>query len=307
MVLRQILAVVDFSVPGIHAAWRAARLAWSHGAELRLITLVEPLDSHPASRFGPGAPPVRAHADLSFLVEEIGAALGVRTAVSVGAGTDAQEALHRAARAADLVVVPAEAAVPGLRGRLQGAWAERLLRAAGVPVLICRRPSGVPYRHALVAFDPAEQRTAPALLHMARWFCEEHEISACHVMSTDTERHLHAADLPLPAVQAWLETARVRAQVAVSEQLAHAGLPRARGVVVHGEPVSRLALEQARTEASLLVVGKPRRAWWVDLLRPGLARRLAQRVRCDVLWVPSPGRSAPVARQRLAPVRPALR
>ena len=75
MVLRQILAVVDFSVPGIHAAWRAARLAWSHGAELRLITLVEPLDSHPASRFGPGAPPVRAHADLSFLAEEIGAAL----------------------------------------------------------------------------------------------------------------------------------------------------------------------------------------------------------------------------------------
>lgn len=305
MLLRHVLAVVDFSVPGLHAAWRAARLAWAHDADLRLVALVAASDRRPASRFGPSAPPVRAHSDLSFLAEEIVHTLGVRTAVSVGAGGDAWEALCIQARMADLAVLPDATARLRMNGWWHSGLAEQLLRTTGVPVLVARRPSGVVHRRALVAADP-DSKAVPALLQAARWFCGEEGIRACHVMGPEVERHLHAADLPLPAVNAWLETAGARARAALSRQLAQAGLHGAQAVVLHGERIARLTLEQERSGASLLVLDKARQPWWVDLFLRAPARRLADRVRCDVLWVPSPWRSAQSARRRLDAPRPAL-
>ena len=218
MLLHHVLAVVDFSVPGLHAAWRAARLAWAHDADLRLVALVAASDRRPASRFGPSAPPVRAHSDLSFLAEEIVHTLGVRTAVSVGAGGDAWEALCIQARMADLAVLPDATARLRMNGWWHSGLAEQLLRTTGVPVLVARRPSGVVHRRALVAADP-DSKAVPALLQAARWFCGEEGIRACHVMGPEVERHLHAADLPLPAINAWLETAGARARAALSRQL----------------------------------------------------------------------------------------
>ncbi|MEF7615881.1 universal stress protein [Aquincola sp. MAHUQ-54] len=299
MSLRQVLAVVDLSPAGIHAAWRAARVAWAQGAALRLLALVELPYRHPL--FGPGsaAPFERARAELSHLADEIAASIGLRPEVVVGTHEDEAAAWRAHARGAGLVVVPGEPAGLRLAGWLHGGLAERVLRQAGTPVFIARRPSGTVHRRVLAVVD-ADLETAGPVLRAAQWFCRPEALLACHVLDPAIQRHLAAADLPLPAIHAWMDTAVLRARAALADQLGRAELPAARAVVLRGPALPQLVGEQQRSGASLVVVTKPRRAWWADLARPSLGRQLADRVACDVLWLPTPAPSARAARQRLA-------
>lgn len=293
MGLRHVLAVVDQSPTGIHAAWRAARVAWSQGATLHLLTLLDLPSRHPSARHGATAPPVRARADLEHLAGHIAAAVGLRPQVSVGLGEGAPALLLRLARDAGLVVVPGTVAPSGYRG-----LAARIVREAGVPVFLVRRPSGAVHRGALVVAQPRDAALAP-LLRAALWFCRADAVLACQVLDPAVERDLQAADMPLPAIQAWLETAANRATLALRAQLAQAGMAAAGARVLRGQALPRLLAEQQRSGATLLVVHKPRRSWWADLLRPVLGQRLADGVDCDVLWMPLPAASAQAARQRL--------
>lgn len=302
MRLRQILAVIDFSSAGIHAAWRAARLAWAHEAGLHLLTRVPLPDRHPTSRHGASAPPVRARVDLDHLADEIADSIGIRPRVTVCMHGDAGAAWRRHAQGTDLVVVPGGTALP--RDWRHGSAAERILRETGVPVLLARRPSGVVHRRVMAAIEPGIDNAEP-LLRAARWFCRPEGLLACQVLDPLIGRHLQAADLAPQAVQAWTEVAAHRAETALRERLADAGLRAAQTQVLRGDALARLLHAQRGSDASLLVVGKPRRAWWADLLRPALARRLADRVACDVLWLPTPAPSAPLARERLGALRAA--
>ncbi|CAN7669026.1 universal stress protein [Pseudorhodoferax sp. LjRoot39] len=298
MQLRQILAVVDASAAGVQAGWRAARLAWAHGATLSLVAPVVLPDRHPASRHGPSAPPVRMREALSDLAGSMAAAIGVRPKVAVDLEGEGGALLHKQARAASLVVLPASAGPAGAPAWWQGNLAERLLREAGVPVLLVRRPAGTAHRSALVATGLDAEAAGP-LLHAAGWLCRPDGVMACHVLDPAIQRHLHAADLPVASVQSWMETARRRAELALGRQLAQAGLPAGQALVLQGPALARLLHAQHSRAASLLVVGKPRRSRWADLLRPALARQLAARAASDVLWLPTPEPGARVARARL--------
>ena len=298
MQLRQILAVVDASAAGVQAGWRAARLAWAHGATLSLVAPVALPDRHPASRHGPSAPPVRMRAALSDLAGSMAAAIGVRPKVAVDLEGEGGALLHKQARAASLVVVPASAGPAGATAWWQGNLAERLLREAGVPVLLVRRPAGTAHRSALVATGLDAEAAGP-LLHAAGWLCRPDGVLACHVLDPTIQRHLHAADLPLSTVASWMETAARRAELVLGQQLVQAGLQAGQALVLQGPALARLLHAQHSRAASLLVVGKPRRSRWADLLRPALARQLAARVACDVLWLPDPLPSAELARQRM--------
>nr|WP_145545529.1 universal stress protein [Variovorax boronicumulans] len=298
MQLRQILAVVDASAAGVQAGWRAARLAWAHGATLSLVAPVALPDRHPASRHGPSAPPVRMRAALADLAGSMAAAIGIRPAVAVDLEGEGGALLRQQVRTASLVVVPASAGPAGAARWWQDNLAERLLREAGVPVLLVRRPAGTAHRCALVATGPDAGAAAP-LLHAASWLCRPSAVIACHVLDPTIQRHLHAADLPVATVQSWMETARRRAELALGEQLVQAGLPAGQALVLQGPALARLLHAQHSRAASLLVVGKPRRSRWADLLRPALARQLAARVASDVLWLPTPEPGARAARARL--------
>lgn len=288
MSVRHVLAVVDFSSAGLQAAWRAARIAWARGAELRLLTLVQLPDRHPTSRHGASAVPVMARADMHHLAEQIQASIGLQPQVLVGIDEEGQAALRSQAEGACLVVVPGNAV--GL--------AERILRQQGAPVFLVRRAPGAVHRRVMAVVD-ADTHAAGPLLRAAHAFCAPEALLACQMLDPSIQHHLHAADLPAPTVQAWLETAAHRARVALAEQLARTDLGAAHAVVLRGDALTQLSGEQQRRGASLLVVGKPRRGWWADWLRPSLARQLADRVTCDVLWLPTPAPSAQAARQRL--------
>lgn len=296
MQLRQIVAVVDASAAGVQAGWRAARLAWAHGATLSLVAPMALPDRHPVSRHGPSAPPVRMREALSDLAGTMAAAIGIRPAVAVDLEGEGGALLQRQVRTASLVVVPASAGPAGATAWWHGSLAERLLREAGAPVLLVRRPAGTAHRSALVATGPDE---AGPLLRAAGWLCRPDAVLACHVLDPAIQRHLHAADLPLHTVQSWVETAKRRAELALGQQLVQAGLQAGQALVLQGPALARLLHAQHSRAASLLVVGKPRRSRWADLLRPALARQLAARVACDVLWLPDPLPSAELARQRM--------
>lgn len=298
MQLRHIVAVVDASAASEQAAWRAARLAWAHGATLTLVAPMALPDRHPASRHGPSAPPVRMRAALDDLAGSIAAAIGVQATVAVDVQGEGGALLRRHVQRANLVVVAASAPA-GVAGWWRGSLAERLLREAGVPVLVVRRPAGTAHRRALVAMGLDADAAGP-LLRAAGWFCRPDGVLACHVLDPAIQRHLQAADLPQHTVQAWLETAGLRAQRALGEQLLRAGLQAEQALVLQGRALARLLQAGHNRGASLLVVGKPRRGRWADLLRPSLAQRLATQASCDVLWLPTPAPSAQAARQRLA-------
>lgn len=152
--LENVLALMDLSVPGIHAAWRAARIARANGASLHLLEQLSGLDNNPSSRYGPSSPVARSRSDLAHLAAEIGSALDIKVTHSV-CTRDGPQSVTQLARAADLVVI-ARQAQRGIGDWLRGDLAERLLREAGVTVLIVQRPSGVNYRRALAAVDRAQ-------------------------------------------------------------------------------------------------------------------------------------------------------
>lgn len=292
MQLRHVLAVVDFSTDaGLHAAWRAAHLAWAHGAELCLLGLVEVPDARPSSRFGATAAPARMRADLLHLAGEIRDTLGLFAAVVVGVGDEGPALLRACAHRTDLVVL-SEATHA----------AARLLTGPGVPLLLVRRASGHAHRSAMVVHDPGTG-ALPPLLSAAQWLCKPEGIHALQL--TDRRRaarHLQAADQSVPHIQALTQVAEQRTLTALKGELARSGLRHTQGRVLANAGARQLAQEQARLGATVLVLGHRPRPAWREWFWPGLARQLGARVDCDVLQVPARLPTAKDARRALRPM-----
>lgn len=275
MQLRHVLAVVDFSCDaGTHAAWRAAHLAWAHGAELCLWTQVELADGSPSSRFGATAPPARARADLLHLAGRILDARGIRPAVVVGVGADGRDTFRACARRADLVVLPEHTKT-----------AQRTVTEHGVPVLMARLQPASAHRSAMVIHQPGHASLA-SLLGSVQWLCKPEGVRAFSALDRRSMRHLRASDASVGTIQALSQLAHHRAHEALQAELIRAGLRRDQGTVLDNTSATRLAQEQARSGASVLVVGQRQRPAWLELLWPGLARRLTAQAPCDVLIVP---------------------
>jgi|GEM_PF-765971 len=295
--LENILTVTDLSGPGIHAAWRAGRIARAAGAALHLLKVIDGLDRHPSSRFGPSSPLARSRADLSHLAREISDALGVRVTHAVCADGSLASALQ-AARTADLIVTPAARRPRRWSDLLHGGIAERLLREAGVPVLIARRPSGLRYRRVLAAIDLSP--SAEPLLALAARVCPMGTVEAFHAVSLASERAAHAAQVSRSVIGEHHHAIHEKARLAVLTLAHRAGVHEATPVVRQGDPARQLVAHQAQARAGLLVVGKTRRPWWADLLLGSLAQRLRARTDCDLLWVPTPALlHAPAATKRV--------
>lgn len=288
MQLRHVLAVVDFSTDsGIHAAWRAAHVAWSHGADLCLFTQVDLADRSPASRFGASAPPARARADLLHLAGSILDALGVRPAVIIGVGADGHESFRACARRADLVVLPE-------RRKL----AHRTVAEFGVPVLLARLPPASAHRSATVIHEPGASKLAP-LLGSVQWLCKPDGVRVFSARDRRLLQHLRASDSSMGTIQALSQMAQQRALEGLQAEVTRAGLRRDQCSVLPNVSAARMAQEQVRNGTSVLVVGQRRQAGWVELLWPGLARQLTGFAMCDVLVVPDCMPSAKEARWSL--------
>jgi len=280
--LHHILAVMDLSVPGEHAAWRAARIAQANGAAVHLLQRLDGLDRRPVSRFGPSSPLARSRADLSHLAREIEHALAIKVTHAVCAD-DGPARTREAAAKADLVVMP-RARPMRWSELLQGGRAAQVLRECAVAVLITRLRPSQNYRKVLAGVDLSED--AQRVLALSARLSPFGSVEALHAMSRADEDGL----VPEPAVgraDGLGDKALERARSAV-QTLAHRAGVKVSVSAVRGQDSSGPLLQrQGETGANLLALCKTPRAWWADLALGSAAQRALAQAPCDVLWVPA--------------------
>lgn len=251
--LHRILVATDFSARSDRALRRAELLVRQTGAAL---TLVHAVDDDPQRAL------VAAERDASQrLLDELG-----RTLAGVdGIQADTHLALAppgpgiaavAAALDADLIAVGAPRH-PRLRGAFAGTTVDRIVRAAGVPVLLaCAVPGGF-YRHILLATDLAAHSDAVprAVTHLG-----------LDRLCTVTVAHVFDAALPplrareesiREQAEAWLDTQHAQADARLTAFLERCALTApGRLVRLNRSSVGATLLDAAsEAGADLLVVG----------------------------------------------------
>lgn len=297
--LQRILAATDFSADAEHAAVRAARLlAERPGAAGELIHV---LDLSWVGELREWLQPAgewkdklehEARAQLAALCERLQREHGAALRPVLRAGKVADE-LRAAAAGADLTVVGAWGTHP-LRALALGTTAERLLRLAGRPVLVVKRPARAPYGRVLVPIDfsPA----AGSLRALARAVAPAADITCLHVVAAPDEGGLQrAAGWSGTEIAQAIASAR-RAADAAWQALPAEGGPAGRTasfVVEQGDPASVIAEHVRKTEPDLVVLGKHGKTLSQQLLLGSVALHILGAADCDVLVAAANPGSAP--------------
>ena len=205
------------------------------------------------------------------------------------------------ARGMDLVVLPYrhEQTFATL---FRGSSVTRLLREARCPVLVTRVGSEAPYERLLVAvdFSPRSEGLARSAAH----FAPDAQLQLFHAVSTRDESRLRAAEATEQAVRAYWRKCVAAAQERMlvlkgSFDARRNGLHTALG---RGDPARQTVVQQQRSGADLVVVGKARSSAWRDFLFGSVAERVLRWGGSDVLVVPHAraDATAPIAARRLA-------
>lgn len=292
---RQVLVLTDLSMPGIHAAWRAARIAREQGAALQLAawapagTAAGSVDMAVWQRGTRRA--------LRQLAQDIGQALRLPVSLAPGRPGD-KAAWLAAARASELVVMaPGAMQRPAWRPWVRDTASEVLL-VARAPVLLVRRPAGLQYRQTIAAISGTE--AAVQLLTHARQVAPRAAVEVVQVQPLGGRTRV--SDLGLESLAQARRMTQAEAQRMLESSAQQAGLRRSRVQVAQGSPSRHLLDRLRKSGASLLVMG-PGRMGLASRL-PGLGtmrRQLWAHWDGDLLCMPPEiqARSAPAARQRL--------
>ena len=189
MRIQNILALTDFSTPAEHGLDRAATLAATHGARLRVLYVCEtpPLQlADPAAR-------------LEQRARQLARRHGVPVTAVIGTGRPLDDCLAEAERA-DLLVA---------HGRMHRSWPVPpwrtllypLLRRCPCPVLVVCRPPQGPYARVLVAVDFSA--ASRPLVRYAGDFETGAALELFHAIDTHDEARLRSAEASTAAVQAY--------------------------------------------------------------------------------------------------------
>lgn len=275
MRIQNILALTDFSIQAEHGLDRAAALATTHGARLRILYVCEtpPLQlADPVARLEQRARQLARHH-------------GVPVAAIAGTGRPLEDCLAEAAHA-DLLV---------LHGRMHRAWPVppwrpllyRLLRRGPCPVLVVRQPPQGPYARVLVAVDFSA--ASRPLVRYAGDFGMHAALELFHAIDTHDEARLRSAEASTAAVLAYRREVLQYAQ----EQLYRlsdvfdARRNRVGTLIGRGDLARHLTVQQECIGADLVVIGQERRSALMDWVRGSAARRLlAGGLESDLLVVP---------------------
>lgn len=274
MPLQHVLALTDFSTTGEQALERAAQVAASHGASLRLLYAA---DRHDSKFSDP-------HARLDQRARQLARRHGLQVRAVHGSG-DALNDLDSLLRSTDLLVVDA-ARQRSLRGFWRGATVAQLVRRHGCPVLVVKQAVAAGYRQVLVAVDLS--RRSRALVGYAGAFEREAPLELFHALQSHGERHLRAADVPLETLQSYRQamTRQAHDRLLRLSTSFDTRRNRYRLAVNRGDPAYQASVQQQVSQADLMVVGKGRRHALLDGWWPSLAWRLVGLAGCDVLVVP---------------------
>jgi len=289
MTIQSILVATDLSVPDMLALQRAWRLAHAHRATVKLMYVPprgQQVPATAAERLG----------DTARLLEQ---GLGLRV-TTVPIQAHRLEDLVAQARGMDLVVLP-HRRERSTAAFFRGQPVLRILRSCSCPVLVARQVGGEHYRRILVAvdFSPGSE----ALVKLAADLDGEAELELFHAFSTRGEARLRAAEATEQAVRAYRERCQRHAQkrMLVLTDSFEARRNRLFTMIGRGDAGRQTVVQQERSGADLVVVGKRRSSAWADFFCGSVAQRILSWGSSDVLVVPpayAPA-SAPVAARRM--------
>jgi nucleotide-binding universal stress UspA family protein len=294
MTPHSVLAVTDFSAQGDNALSRAAHLCAEHGATLKLIYLAYPRESTPPD----------AGCRLAHHAVQLGQRHDIRVR-SVSRIAFALEDVLPEARCADLLVW-GTAPVRGIASFFLGQPVEGMLRRCQRPILVVRNPAGGPYRSLVVAVDFSE--ASRSLVELGFALARDAQVELFHAVSTANEGKLRYAEVSEQAIKAYREECRRYAQDRMFwlTDSYDARRNRVLSAIRYGNPARQVVVQQQRSGAELIVVGKHPSSAVVDLLFESVAQGVLRDSTSDVLVVPhdhQPASSATAAKRLAAQPR----
>lgn len=274
MNIQTVAVLTDLSLREGMAVQRACRIAETHGAQLKLV--------HAPT--GPRSAQPHAARRLANAAAQLEESSGLRVNAAVARGGSLADIAGEIA-GCDLLVMP-DRRERSLAALFAGQPAQRLLRLAGVPVLVVRSVPAEDYGRILVAVDISpecfEVVAAAAALEPSA------ELELFHATSTLKEAWLRSAEASEKAVRAYRHATTRHAQhrlLRISDSFS-ARRNRVQATIGRGDPARQALIQQEHTGAALVVVGKRRRAAWFDFLFGSAAQRILGWGRSDVLLVP---------------------
>lgn len=203
MVIKTILVALSLEHDCTIVAQRAVQLANQHGAQLVGVHVIPALDI-----FEPAIPSSVDATDLERIVRDQSASklksmlekaeTPAIITVETGVPHIAIDALA-ASYAADLVIIGAGVS-HGVREKIFGSTADRVVRSASCPILVVRNAAHSAYKRIVVGVDFSQAATAAA------------EFSF-HLAPSAARELLHAVSIPLEFKQAMLEAGTPKNQV----------------------------------------------------------------------------------------------
>jgi len=297
MNIQTILVATDLSASENIALQRACRLAETHRATVKLMYLP------PRGQEAPSAARARLATAARQLEESLG--LSVRTVPVKG---HRLEDFISQARGMDLVVLP-HRRERSTAAFFRGQPVLRILRECSSPVRVARQTHGEHYRRILVAVDFSPQ--SEALVKIAAGLDPRAELELFHAIGTREEARLRSTEATEQAVRTYrercLRDARER-MVTLTDSF-DARRNRLFTLIGRGDPGRQAVIQQERSDADLVVLGKGRTSAWADFFCGSVAHRVLSWGSSDVLLVPQGDvqASAPVAARRIQRVQAAGR
>lgn len=288
--IQAILAATDFSEDADRATRRAALLASSHGARLRLLHVLQ-ADALEELRTRLGlAPDVRdrlsedAGRRLNAIAAQLQAASNVRPECVVRSGRVRDEILAEADHA-DLLVLGAHG-TSRTREVLLGTVADRLLHLGRRPILVVRSEPLREYGKVLVPVDFSVHSIAA--LQFARRLAPGAQLHVFHAHSDRYEGTLFLADAPREAIEKHRAATRSKALENVTGLVGKAlpGDPRVTWSIEDGDAKFLISEEARRQGADVIVMGKHGRSLLGELFLGSVTHASVARAHCDIAVVP---------------------
>jgi nucleotide-binding universal stress UspA family protein len=287
--IRTILAATDFSPQATQAARRAAILAAEHRARLILLNVVEPdglltlRDWLAKGRDLRAAVEEQARMLLDACADQIEQEHGVAVERLIRLGPSVPQ-VHDASIPADLVVLGSRGA-DTLRQMAFGTFADRVVRTAGRPVLVVKRPATGVYQRALALtdFSPSAEAALEATLDVA----PQAEVHLLHAFDLPFEGKLRLAGARAEDIVAYREEVHARVLARMQQAPAAAGSAgRLRQSVVAGDVRTEALRAIDLLEPDFIAVGKQGESLLEDLLLGSTTSWMLLAADCDVLVVP---------------------
>lgn len=293
--MKTILAATDFSRAATVAVRRAAQLAHATGARLELMHVLPPEPSPTswtALRSAFGFDATRARDDAMNRLKRAAGRAGPELAAPVE--LHLAEGRADAAIAGRAVAIDADLVVVGAHGEhfvldvFVGTTAQRVLRAAPVPVLVVRQAPIYRYEQVLIATDFSGASMAAA--RAARRLFPGASFHFLHVWELPFEGSLTRAGVSQTTIENQRQRAADEARQALESFVREAGFEdgKASVRVGHGYPPARIKERAAELDVDVIVVGAQGKSRLEAGLLGSVSEHVTAETPCDVLLVKAP-------------------